>query len=430
MRTPLSRDGNLVLQRPPGLPGNGFRFVGATACLAALIAAPTTARALGVRIPNQDAEAIARGNAFVATADNPSALYYNPAGITQLDGQNIQLGLLNYMGINVQYQSPTGSKSVTEFEIISVPQIYYAYKAKDLPIALGLGVYAPFGLSLEWPETSGFRTLAIQGQLQYVTFNPVFAWQILTNLSVAIGPTANYSKLQLRQGIALPFPYSDEFNFDGDDWGFGFNAGILWQPHPKWSLGANYRSATTMNYSGTASTWSILPVVPSASTSSSTEFQFPQIISAGVSFRPTPEWNLEFNADYTDWNTLNTVVFRDTPLGDIPLVLNWHGSWFYELGASHYFPSGYFLSAGYFFSGNSTSEENFNPTVPDTNLSVFSFGGGFKGEHWRWAAAFQLITGAYREIRTAPPNPISGQSVDGDYKLTVPALTVSVGYHF
>src|SRR3954471_17624185 len=49
--------------------------------------------AVGLRDPNQDPEGIARGNAFVATADNPSAVYYNPAGITQLEGNNARVGL-------------------------------------------------------------------------------------------------------------------------------------------------------------------------------------------------------------------------------------------------------------------------------------------------------------------------------------------------
>ena len=50
--------------------------------LTVLLLLPAVARADGFRLPNQDPEAIARGNAFTATADNPSAIYYNPAGIT------------------------------------------------------------------------------------------------------------------------------------------------------------------------------------------------------------------------------------------------------------------------------------------------------------------------------------------------------------
>lgn len=54
---------------------------------------PLTVHGSGVRIAQQDAAAVAQGNAFVATADNPSAIYYNPAGITQLEGQNFRSGL-------------------------------------------------------------------------------------------------------------------------------------------------------------------------------------------------------------------------------------------------------------------------------------------------------------------------------------------------
>src|SRR3954453_8358091 len=45
---------------------------------------PLAVHGLGFRIPNLDAESTAKGNAVIATADNPSALYYNPAGITQI----------------------------------------------------------------------------------------------------------------------------------------------------------------------------------------------------------------------------------------------------------------------------------------------------------------------------------------------------------
>ncbi|MGZ4975154.1 MAG: hypothetical protein ACXWDN_20520 [Limisphaerales bacterium] len=53
---------------------------------------PTQLFAVGIQVPDQDAFATARGGAFVATADNPSAIYYNPAGISQLDGINASAG--------------------------------------------------------------------------------------------------------------------------------------------------------------------------------------------------------------------------------------------------------------------------------------------------------------------------------------------------
>jgi len=47
----------------------------------------------GFRLADQDAFATARGEAFVATADNASAVYYNPAGIAQLPGSNLRAGM-------------------------------------------------------------------------------------------------------------------------------------------------------------------------------------------------------------------------------------------------------------------------------------------------------------------------------------------------
>src|SRR6266852_2746505 len=93
---------------------------------------------LGFRIPNQDAEATARGNAFVATADNPSALYYNPAGITQIEGDEAQVGA-HVISVNSHFQSATpGVESDTKFEIQPVPQVYAVYSPKGKPYSFGV----------------------------------------------------------------------------------------------------------------------------------------------------------------------------------------------------------------------------------------------------------------------------------------------------
>src|SRR5437870_2183282 len=100
---------------------NGSGFSSCILLLAAL--APASSYALGFRIPNQDAEATARGNAYVATADNPAALYYNPAGITQLEGITAQYGL-HIISVNSDYHSPSGVEAKSRFEIQPVPQFY------------------------------------------------------------------------------------------------------------------------------------------------------------------------------------------------------------------------------------------------------------------------------------------------------------------
>jgi len=393
---------------------------------------PNAAHGLGVGIPNQDSEAIARGNAFAATADNPSAIFYNPAGITQLPGQDIQIGMLDYLGINAHYISPTGTTANSKFHILPIPEIYYTISPQDFPLSFGLGVYAPFGLATEWPDNSAFRSLAITAKLQYITLNPVVAWKITPTLSLAAGPTFNYSTIEDARGLGIG--PADFFEFKGSGISYGATAGLLWQPRTQWSIGANYRSPSTMSYSGHSSYNPEPGVTPTKSSHTTADFNFPQVISGGVSFRPTPKWNIEADVNWTDWQTLKTVTLNGTKnnpyfasIGNLALAFDWHGSWFYELGATRYFDNGWFASAGFFFSSETTSSQDFSPAVPDTDLYIGSVGFGHKGEHWHWALATQIIAGPARILDNSQPSQVPA---NGSYQLFVPTVSVSAGYHF
>jgi len=385
--------------------------------LGSLLAIPREVISLGARIPNQDATAIGRGNAFTATADNPSAMYYNPAGITQLDGQTLQAGVLTYLNIYADYESPSGERFENNTKLIPVPQLGYVLTLKDKPFSFGLGVYAPFGLGMEWPDDVPFRNAALEAQLTYVTVNPVVAWRVHPTLSIAVGPTFNYSDATLRQGVAVS-PYY--FKFNGDDIAFGFNAGLLWQPHPQWSFGAKYVSATTLDYDGTASFHPAASFLPRPM-DTKTHVDFPQMAAGGVSYRPTTNWNIEVDIEWTDWDTTKSVDIDRVGR----LVLNWQSSFFYEFGITRELGKGFFASAGYFFSEASTPEKDYTPLVPDTNLHIGSLGFGYKGQRWNWALAGQIIGGSFRTVSGA-----NNPAVDGKYRIFTPTISLAVAYHF
>jgi len=405
----------------------------AAVLLPALLVLPATrSLAIGFLLPSHDAAAIARGNAFAATADNPSAIFYNPAGISQLPGFQAQISDLNYIGIDATYENSSGSQAETKFENLTIPQIYLTYSPTNLPLSFGLGVYAPFGLGVKWPEDSPLRSLAINSQMYFFTINPVVSWQATKSLSLAIGPTINYAKIKFNRGLFSSS--SDYFEFRGENFAYGLTAGLLWQPHPKWSFGLNYRMDTTMDFKG-SSAYTPGPGVPSSYARTTASVPFPSIVSGGISFRPTPKWNLEFDVDYINWDTLNTVNLEGTRnifRSDLPLPLNWHDSWQYKLGVTRYFDDGWFVSAGYFFSSDTTSSTYYTPAVPDTALHVGSVGFGHDGKRWHWALAGQIIAGPKRNISAAPgnTNPITTVSAEGKYQLFVPTLTFSVGYSF
>jgi long-chain fatty acid transport protein len=402
----------------------------------------------GFGLPDQDAFATARGEAFVATADNPSAIYYNPAGITQLKGDNLRGGVYGIY-LNPSYSPPgsvpnSGNTYHSSENLAAVPQFFYTHTAKSAPISFGLGVYAPFGGNMNWPQDTGFRSVAVSGSLTYITINPVVAVKLLPGLSVGGGAMVNYGKISMYQGLLnTPVPLANLFDFNGDGWSVGYNAGILWQPHPKISFGATFRSSAGLNFQGnTDFQLQNHPYPTPAQRGASANFTFPLTAVFGVSYRPTPKWNLEFDANYTDWSSFNTVTIEQSPpivnhpfYQNIPVNLDWQASWMYEFGVTRYFDSGWHVSAGYVFNENSVPDQYYTPLAADMDRDFFSIGTGFKGKTFDFDVAYQFGYGPAHTVTgstssTKPGSGFSGQNADGTYRFTSHAVIVSVGMHF
>ena len=403
-------------------------------CLAcALTLSAPTAFSLGFRIADQNAEATARGDAFAATADNPSAVYYNPAGITQLEGTRVLLGTYaTTLRERVDPAAPGAEAfSNTNHEFQFAPQFFVTSKAKGCPIAVGLGVYVPYGLGLEYPDDTPFRTSARKGKIIYVAINPVIAWKISDSLSVAAGPSVNYGSAELQQGVIAE---GDTFKFRGDGISYSFSAGIKWDPHRMHHFGITYHSAASIDFEGhttlhtdpftVATPFGPFPVAGiDRREEAEARFHIPQNIVFGYSFTPTPEWNFEFNADWTDWQRLKVVTLRQENSGNISIPFNWQSSWFWEFGATRKFSNGWQASVGYIWSENSISNDSFSPVVPDSNRHVLSAGFGQKRERFNWNIAYQWAYGPTRTIS-------QGTSSDGTYRAQGNAINLTLGYDF
>jgi long-chain fatty acid transport protein len=385
----------------------------------------TGARADGYRLPNQDPEAIARGNAFAATADNPAAIYYNPAGITQIQGQQASAGIY-LISTSEKFTSTSGATASVNTDFQPVPQIYYVFSPNDFPLSFGLGIYAPYGLAIDWGENPPFQNVAEKGSLDYVTANPVVAWKILPQLSVAGGLTVNYAKASFTRGIG--FTPNDQFYFSGDDTECGFNGGIFWQPIKMLAFGVNYRYSTTMQLGGHSTAYPYASAQPT-----SASIRFPQNASVGMSFRPTEDWNFEFDADWTDWDSVNQIDFQGTALGQpLPsLPQNYESSWMYEFGVTRQLGKGYYASAGYIYSENSIPNQYFNPLIPDCNLSLASVGLGYNGARWTWAASYTLAFAQDRPVTgSVYDTGVPGGLVNGTYRELNNAVNFSIGIKF
>jgi len=298
---------------------------------------PALALASGSRVGFKDAFATARGNAFVATADNPSAVYYNPAGLARQDGAQFA-GNVYTLAMSSDYSGAGGTASLKN-DAISIPAFYASWHPTGAPWAYGFGVYAPFGLSTEWPASSPLRTFALKNTQTYLTYNFSGAWQFSPTFSAGAGVTYNRVSTDLRRALGV-LSADDLFRFEGKGTTVGYNLGLLWQPRPEHSFGLSYSHQTSVTLNGTSST---IPLV--SSEPASAEFTFPEVVIDGWSWRPTPLWNVEADIDWTHWSRFGTVTVNK-PSGAQPLVFNWKSGYFYELGATRYLADGWNVSAG------------------------------------------------------------------------------------
>lgn len=407
--------------------------------------APGQLIANGFRLVTQDTLAAARGEAFAATADNPSAIHYNPAGISQLEGQQIQAGAYG-LYFNPTFEAPSGRTNVGQkYEIEDqdavAPQLYYTCRIPETPVSLGLGAYAPHGGASVWPQDTGFRTVAIESELEYLRINPVLALEIKPGLSIAIGAMFDDASLYSNQGLRRSAsPLLNYFEFEGDSAGQGYNLGLLWKINDQWSVGATYRSGTTMKFDGQTNILYYPTITRETEIPADMTLEFPYTAVLGVSYRPTEQWNFEFNADHSNWSSISstTIYQRKKPpfpvRQNIPVEMSFKDSWLLKFGATRQFDHGWYASAGYLFNENSVLDEYYSPTVTDLDRHFLTLGIGRQWSRYTMDLAYQYGFAPAREVSgskpPSQPGNFAGQNADGTYDFESHGLLLSFGVKF
>ena len=148
------------------------------------------------RLQGQSASAVGMGNAFTAQADDPSALHFNPAGMTQLPGVQNLFGT-SLIGGTTQYTSPTGQQVTGDRNgSIAWPppgHIYLTANLKDLGISAlgnltaGIGLNNPFGSLTRYPNDGPFRTAVTFTTLPLLDIKPTLAYKLNDQLSIGLG---------------------------------------------------------------------------------------------------------------------------------------------------------------------------------------------------------------------------------------------------
>lgn len=182
------------------------RFACAAVCV---LAASTMAYAGSVDTYGIGARATALGGAYAATADDPYAAYYNPAGLSQIEGKVFSLGAhvldptIKLSDFTVLNRSDMDGKPLvppTNFEdesdILVAPHMGYAMKIND-KFALGVAAYAPWGLELDWeqnPVNNPGSYSAYHSYYKRFGVTPTLSYKMNDKLAFGVGVTIGKSE--------------------------------------------------------------------------------------------------------------------------------------------------------------------------------------------------------------------------------------------
>jgi len=390
--------------------------------------------AAGFRLPDQDAAAMGMAGAFVGQADDPAAVWYNPAGITQLDGTRISGGAVAIYPVN-KHESAGGPTDVAERKVHLPFHLFATSKINDA-MTVGLGITNPFGLSSTWSDTSATRYVATFSEVKTLNINPTIAYRINDALSVAAG--VNYLQLEATMDKMLPTPFGDRsFSLKGDGVGWGVNAAVKYAATDRTSFGLSYRSRIKVSMDGTAS---VDLQLPAPSNSAKTSITLPDLVQIGTSYKATDDLLINVDLEYTGWSSYDKLVVTS----DSILALSggatdtsredkkWKNTWMVRIGGQYKVSEQWKLRAGYVFDASPVPEKYFDTRVPDSNRHGVTIGTGYTSGRITIDAAYLYLVFANRTITNsvaddATPTPAA---LTGTYKSLAHIAGVTLGYKF
>lgn len=429
--------------------------------LAAAVAMPATSLAAGFQLTEQSVNGLGRAfSGGAAMAENASTIFYNPAGLTQLSGSEmmfsasiISLGadFDKTTAVDATGQPLTGGEGGDVGKLGAVPTFYYA-KQIDENMTFGLGVNAPFGLSTDHPIDWVGRYQAVYSHVSTLNINPSIGYKMNDNWSVGFGIDIMHMRVKLTNMVdygAVCFGRVDPITcsalgltpqsrdgyatIEGDNWGYGFNAGLLYHSENT-NFGIHYRSKVDHELSGDA-TFTNAPTlftaqgvfVPSDITA---DFETPESLSISVAHRLNDEWMISADATRTGWDTFQELrVNYASNQPDTVEEERWEDVWRYSVGVDWNYSPEWTFRAGYALDRTPVQDEYRTPRLPDEDRNWLSFGASYESSDslsWNFGYAHLFLDD------DIPLNKVGsqGDTLIGSYEAAADIYGIEMRYQF
>ncbi|NQW11547.1 MAG: outer membrane protein transport protein [Alphaproteobacteria bacterium] len=439
-------------------------FAALGAAVIALGLAAGEALASGFQIKEQSSSKL--GNAFAgagASGDDASILYFNPAGLALFDTDQIQVDsalIVPHAEFSVTSATSgagttmTGGDGGDAGQPALVPSLYGVWTVNDR-VNLGLSVNAPFGLITSYDDDWAGRYHAITSELHTIMITPSASYKVTDKLSIGGGPFVMYADARLTNGIdfgticvgslgastcsaAGVTPQGADGNVDlqGDDWGYGFAGGLLYEPIKGSRIGLSYRSHTRLKVEGNAdfsvpSNASFLTASGAfTDTAVSGTITLPEIVGLSLHHDINDRWAVMADVVWTRWSRFEELRFdfENTAQPDSVTAENWNDTFFTSVGATYKPADGWTLRGGLAFD-ESPVDDNFRTArIPDQNRYWAAFGADYK------IADRITLTAGYTHIWVDDASLNSSGSTTGtlvgNYEASIDIITLGASIRF
>lgn len=368
----------------------------------------------GLSTPGQSARSVGMGGAFSALADDGAAIFYNPAGIAQIDGTTIQASLF-YGRPDIRYQASGNTAQHSTKSWLGTP--LFLTRRFTPRLTGGLGVYSPYSRDAEFAADTGSGFAAQRADIFRLDISPVLAYQATSRLSLSGGAVVAYSEIDQ----SIPAGAMLRINDKMDGWALGGVVAALYAPNKQLRLGLTYRSRMTTDYAGRRQ---LVTPGPLQEDNARADGKWPASASVGILWLPSPRLKLAFDVNWTEWSHVDRVVTETDALGSSTTLLEQRDTWDYRLGAEWEFEPGWFLRGGASRIAQATPSSRILPSRPDADGYTLALGIGRKQRHWSFDAAYE-----YADTDTVHATD-NAYGFTGDYHIHQHLLVVTAGYRF
>ncbi|GEQ87378.1 putative outer membrane protein [Patiriisocius marinistellae] len=353
--------------------------------LAVFILTAAVTYAGGYRVSLQGNKALAMGHTGVAVVNSSELVFFNPAGLVYLEDRlSVSLGAHGVFA-DVAYQNTaTGDAAVTDSDVATPFYAYISYQATDW-LALGLGVYTPYGSGVTYEDDWAGSHLVNNIDLQAIFIQPTVSIKLSKYFSIGGGPifatgNVNFNRNLNRTTSNLEGERS-EVTIDATGvtkW--GWTAGWMFNPTEELTLGMNYRSKIILEAEDGDATFENVPNSPLTPFPDTTTFDarlpLPAELTVGLSYEFCDKWLFAFDFNRQFWDVYESlnIDFASETVPDSQNARNYKNSSSYRFGLQYEATKTFTLRAGYYFDESPVQSGYFAPETPRNDSNGYTAG--------------------------------------------------------